>query len=60
MSTAPVIQATELSRWYGIVMGLNNISFEIGPGLTPFTRTFGASSAANDFVRLITPAFAAA
>ena len=24
-----VIQARELSRWYGIVMGLNNVSFEI-------------------------------
>ena len=30
----PVIQARELSRWYGMVMGLNNVSFEIAPGLT--------------------------
>ena len=29
-----LIQANELSRWYGIVMGLNNVTFEIEAGLT--------------------------
>ena len=29
-----IIQAQEVSRWYGIVMGLNNVTFEIAPGLT--------------------------
>src|SRR5262245_32555902 len=29
-----IIQARELSRWYGIVMGLNNVTFDIEAGLT--------------------------
>ena len=37
-----IIQATELSRWYGIVMGLNNVSFEIEPGLTGLVGPNGA------------------
>ena len=37
-----IIQAIELSRWYGIVMGLNNVSFEIGPGLTGLVGPNGA------------------
>lgn len=37
-----VIQARELSRWYGIVMGLNNVSFEIEAGLTGVVGPNGA------------------
>ncbi|HOW66650.1 MAG TPA: ABC transporter ATP-binding protein [Candidatus Paceibacterota bacterium] len=37
-----VVQARELSRWYGMVMGLNNVSFEIGPGLTGLVGPNGA------------------
>jgi ABC-2 type transport system ATP-binding protein len=37
-----IIQAVELSRWYGIVMGLNNVTFEIGPGLTGLVGPNGA------------------
>ncbi|MBI4657504.1 MAG: ABC transporter ATP-binding protein [Verrucomicrobia bacterium] len=37
-----IIQARELSRWYGIVMGLNNVSFDIGPGLTGVVGPNGA------------------
>src|ERR1043165_9543266 len=37
-----VVQATELSRWYGIVMGLNNVTFRIGPGLTGLVGPNGA------------------
>jgi ABC-2 type transport system ATP-binding protein len=37
-----VIQAKELSRWYGIVMGLNNVSFEVEPGLTGLVGPNGA------------------
>lgn len=37
-----IVQAVELSRWYGIVMGLNNVSFEIGPGLTGLVGPNGA------------------
>ena len=40
MST--VVQAQELSRWYGIVMGLNNVSFSIEPGLTGLVGPNGA------------------
>jgi ABC-2 type transport system ATP-binding protein len=37
-----IIQARELSRWYGIVMGLNNVSFDIPPGLTGLVGPNGA------------------
>jgi ABC-2 type transport system ATP-binding protein len=37
-----VVQARELSRWYGIVMGLNNVSFDIEPGLTGLVGPNGA------------------
>src|ERR1044071_9290148 len=37
-----IIQALELSRWYGIVMGLNNVSFEIEAGLTGLVGPNGA------------------
>ncbi len=37
-----IIQAVELSRWYGIVMGLNNVSFEIHEGLTGLVGPNGA------------------
>ncbi|HWD17996.1 MAG TPA: ABC transporter ATP-binding protein [Verrucomicrobiae bacterium] len=37
-----IIQAIELSRWYGIVMGLNNVSFEIEAGLTGIVGPNGA------------------
>ena len=50
--TTPVIQATELSRWYGIVMGLNNISFEIGPGLTGLVGPNGAGK--STLIKIIT------
>ncbi len=38
----PLIQARELSRWYGIVMGLNNVSFDVPPGLTGLVGPNGA------------------
>jgi ABC-2 type transport system ATP-binding protein len=38
----PVVSARELSRWYGIVMGLNNVSFEMGAGLTGLVGPNGA------------------
>jgi ABC-2 type transport system ATP-binding protein len=37
-----VIQARELSRWYGIVVGLNNVSFDIEAGLTGLVGPNGA------------------
>src|SRR5436305_10742253 len=37
-----IIEARELSRWYGLVMGLNNVSFEIEAGLTGLVGPNGA------------------
>ena len=51
-STTPVIHAMDLSRWYGIVMGLNNISFDIGPGLTGLVGPNGAGK--STLIKIIT------
>ena len=37
-----ILQARELSRWYGIVMGLNNVTFDLEPGLTGLVGPNGA------------------
>ncbi len=50
--SAPIIQAVELSRWYGIVMGLNNVSFEIQPGLTGLVGPNGAGK--STLIQIIT------
>jgi len=50
MST--IIEAKDLSRWYGIVMGLNNISFSIGPGLTGLVGPNGAGK--STLIKIIT------
>ncbi len=47
-----IIQAQELSRWYGIVMGLNNVSFEIDPGLTGLVGPNGAGK--STLIQIIT------
>jgi ABC-2 type transport system ATP-binding protein len=47
-----IIQAKELSRWYGIVMGLNNVSFEIAPGLTGLVGPNGAGK--STLIEIIT------
>lgn len=47
-----IIQATELSRWYGIVMGLNNVSFEIEEGLTGLVGPNGAGK--STLIQIIT------
>jgi ABC-2 type transport system ATP-binding protein len=47
-----IIQAHELSRWYGIVMGLNNVSFEIEPGLTGLVGPNGAGK--STLIQIIT------
>lgn len=47
-----IIQAKEVSRWYGIVMGLNNVSFEIGPGLTGLVGPNGAGK--STLIEIIT------
>jgi len=47
-----VVQAQELSRWYGMVMGLNNVSFEISPGLTGLVGPNGAGK--STLIQIIT------
>ena len=48
----PVIQARELSRWYGMVMGLNHVSFDIAPGLTGLVGPNGAGK--STLIQIIT------
>jgi len=38
----PVVQAENLSRFYGLMLGLNNVSFELRPGLTGIVGPNGA------------------
>ncbi|MCF7669073.1 MAG: ABC transporter ATP-binding protein [Verrucomicrobia bacterium] len=47
-----VIEAKELSRWYGIVMGLNHVSFDIGGGLTGLVGPNGAGK--STLIQIIT------
>ena len=47
-----IIQARELSRWYGIVMGLNNVTFDIEPGLTGLVGPNGAGK--STLIQIIT------
>jgi ABC-2 type transport system ATP-binding protein len=47
-----IIQAVELNRWYGIVMGLNNVSFEVEPGLTGLVGPNGAGK--STLIQIIT------
>ncbi|MDA1274139.1 MAG: ABC transporter ATP-binding protein [Verrucomicrobia bacterium] len=47
-----VVQARELSRWYGVVMGLNNVSFEIRAGLTGLVGPNGAGK--STLIQIIT------
>jgi len=47
-----IIQALELSRWYGIVMGLNNVSFEIEAGLTGLVGPNGAGK--STLIQIVT------
>src|ERR1041384_26054 len=47
-----IIQAIELSRWYGIVMGLNNVSFEIEEGLTGLVGPNGAGK--STLIQIVT------
>jgi ABC-2 type transport system ATP-binding protein len=47
-----IIQARELNRWYGIVMGLNNVSFDVEPGLTGLVGPNGAGK--STLIEIIT------
>ncbi|MBE7540478.1 MAG: ABC transporter ATP-binding protein [Opitutaceae bacterium] len=47
-----VIQAGELSCFYGLVLGLNNVSFTIGPGITGLVGPNGAGK--STLIKLVT------
>jgi len=47
-----MVTATNVSRWYGQVIGLNDISCEIGPGITALLGMNGAGK--TTLIRLIT------
>ncbi|MBO36007.1 MAG: ABC transporter [Verrucomicrobiales bacterium] len=47
-----IVKANKLSRWYGIVMGLNNISFTIPAGLTGLVGPNGAGK--STLIKIIT------
>ncbi len=47
-----IIKAQELSRWYGIVMGLNNVSFEVEAGLTGLVGPNGAGK--STLIQIVT------
>ena len=47
-----MITATNVSRWYGQVIGVNDINCEIGPGITALLGMNGAGK--TTLIRLIT------
>lgn len=47
-----IIESREVSRWYGIVMGLNNVSFQIESGLTGLVGPNGAGK--STLIQVIT------
>ena len=50
--SAPIIEARQVSRWYGLVMGLNHISFDILPGITGLVGPNGAGK--STLIQIIT------
>ena len=47
-----IVQAEELSRWYGIVMGLNHVDFSVPEGITGFVGPNGAGK--STLIQIIT------
>ena len=50
--SAPVVVADRVSKWYGQVIGLNDVSVEVGPGVTGLLGPNGAGK--STFLKLIT------
>jgi ABC-2 type transport system ATP-binding protein len=48
----PIVTAVNLSRFYGVILGLNNVSFTIGPGITGVVGPNGAGK--TTLFRLLT------
>lgn len=51
-SSTPIISARGLSKWYGLVMGLNNVNLEIFQGVTGLLGPNGAGK--STFLKLLT------
>jgi ABC-2 type transport system ATP-binding protein len=49
---APIVAADHLSKWYGQVIGLNDVSVQVGPGITGLLGPNGAGK--STFMKLIT------
>ena len=41
-AVTPIVEAENLSRFYGMILGLNNVSFQIRPGITGIVGPNGA------------------
>ena len=52
MTTAAIVQATQLSKWYGQVSGLNDVTASIPPGITGLLGPNGAGK--STFMKLMT------
>ncbi len=50
--SAPVVTADHLSKWYGQVIGLNDVSVEVGPGITGLLGPNGAGK--STLLKLVT------
>ncbi|HEY6358351.1 MAG TPA: ATP-binding cassette domain-containing protein, partial [Vicinamibacterales bacterium] len=50
--SAPIVAAEHLSKWYGQVIGLNDVSVQVGPGITGLLGPNGAGK--STFMKLIT------
>lgn len=50
--SVPVVTADHLSKWYGQVIGLNDVSVEVGPGITGLLGPNGAGK--STLLKLIT------
>lgn len=50
--SAPVVASSHLSKWYGQVIGLNDVSVEVGTGITGLLGPNGAGK--STFLKLIT------
>jgi ABC-2 type transport system ATP-binding protein len=52
MTTAPVLATEHLSKWYGQVSGLNDVSVSVPPGITGLLGPNGAGK--STFMKLVT------
>ena len=51
-AAAPIVAASHLSKWYGQVIGLNDVTLTVPPGITGLLGPNGAGK--STFMKLIT------